>query len=102
MRMTPFAAPATEGQRDCNRMFVKDRIIIEQVFGIAKRRFPIIKNICRVKTERIPRLIAACFVLHNMGINQNDPPPAEEEAAEEDNQEVDDDLTGIETRRLGQ
>lgn len=64
--MTPFKDAHGELKNSYNCLHSKERIIIERVFGQVKRRFPMLKEKIRVKTERIPSLIAACFILHNI------------------------------------
>ncbi|XP_022906051.2 putative nuclease HARBI1 [Onthophagus taurus] len=64
--MTPFRNPNNESERTYNRLFKKEKVIIERCFGQLKRRFPILKYMCRVKLERVPSVIVCCIVLHNI------------------------------------
>jgi hypothetical protein len=49
-----------------NRILTKDRVIIERCFGQVKKRFPILRGQVRIQLHRVPILIVACFVLHNV------------------------------------
>lgn len=71
--MAPYKDAATEAQREYNRLHMKERVMIERLFGQLKRRFPILGNTIRVATERIPKLITACIILHNVGKFLMDP-----------------------------
>lgn len=77
--MTPFRNPTTNAQRAYNRLHKTERVIIEHTFGQVKQRFPILMNKIRMSTERIPSMIAACFILHNVAKYLNDPNFEEEE-----------------------
>lgn len=70
--MTPFRNPLTVAERAYNRLLTKERVLIEMMFGRLKKRFPILKNQVRLKTERIPNVIVACVVLYNIGIHLRD------------------------------
>lgn len=70
--MTPYRVPGNEMQRNFNRIFTKERVVIERLFGIVKRRFPLIGGVVRLKTETVPKVITACFVLHNISLDFND------------------------------
>ena len=67
--VTPFRNPLTVAERAYNRLLTKERVLIEMMFGRLKKRFPILKNQVRLKTERIPNVIVACVVLYNIGIH---------------------------------
>lgn len=70
--MTPFKNPASAEQRSYNILHTRERVIIERVFGQAKQRFPILQSKIRMSTERVPQMIVACFVLHNVAKVLND------------------------------
>lgn len=70
--MTPYAKPNIH-QTAYNRLHKRERVIIERIFGQLKRRFPILGSIIRVATERVPKLITACMILHNIGKFLNEP-----------------------------
>lgn len=64
--MTPYRNPVEPMQRAYNRLFKRERVIIERCFGQLKRRFPILQYTCRVLSQKIPSIIICCFVLHNV------------------------------------
>eukprot|EP00918_Siedleckia_nematoides_P075198 GHVU01164552.1.p1 GENE.GHVU01164552.1~~GHVU01164552.1.p1 ORF type:complete len:232 (+),score=16.77 GHVU01164552.1:709-1404(+) len=65
--LTPYPYPPTgRRQRLYNKRFCGGRVIIENVFGRVKRRFGILKGGLRIRHDRIPVAITACFVLHNI------------------------------------
>ena len=74
---------------------------------MVKRRFPLIGSVVRLKTERVPKVIIACFVLHNIALDHADgmPEDAAEEDQEPDVEEEFEDQEGMgeaAVRRLGQ
>lgn len=70
--MTPYRQPATPQQRLYNETHAKERVVIECSFGQVKRRFPILQSKIRMKTSRVPSMILACFILHNVAKRLND------------------------------
>lgn len=80
--MKIYKNPQTEAEKKFNLLLKKERTLIERTFGQLKQRFPILYSKIRVSIERIPPLITACFVLHNVAKYLNDP---EFEVIEEDN-----------------
>jgi hypothetical protein len=84
--MTPYENPVTDNQKRFNRQHTSNRVIIEQTFGQLKRRFPFLKYCVRVKLERIPSYICACFVLDNVAKFLKD--PDFEEYNEEEEEEI--------------
>lgn len=81
--MTPYANP-NDDQRAYNRLHKRERVIIERIFCQLKRRFPILANTIRVATERVPKLITACMILHNISKFLNEPQFDGEDDVEED------------------
>lgn len=71
--MTPYRTPATNEQRAFNNLHKKNRVLIEQCFGQIKRRFPILRYGIRLKMENISTCIVACFILHNIAKELNEP-----------------------------
>lgn len=69
--MTPFRNPDTPAEQSYNRLH-KERIIIERCFGQLKQRFPILHHKIRLATEKIPRVITCCFILHNIAKHLRD------------------------------
>ncbi|CAH1967270.1 unnamed protein product [Acanthoscelides obtectus] len=68
--MTSFRIAETAEQRSYNRLFTRERVIIERCSGQLKQRFPILHNKIRVDTEKVPSL--SCFILHNVAKHLND------------------------------
>lgn len=64
--LTPYRNTHSAQELNYNRIHTKERVVIERAFGQLKARFPILKGPIRLKTERIPTIIVACFVLHNV------------------------------------
>ena len=58
-------------------------MIIERCFGQIKKRFPILGNRIRVATEKIPKIVICCAVLHNIGKHLNDVFEIDEDAGNE-------------------
>ena len=71
--MTPYENPITPSAKTFNRLHSQSRIIVEHAFGQLKRRFPFLRYCVRVKHERIPSYISACFILHNVAKSLQDP-----------------------------
>lgn len=70
--MTPYRTVDKPEKRAFNRLFTKERLIVERVFGQLKKRFPILSHPVRIKHEKVPTLIVACCVLHNISKFLND------------------------------
>lgn len=64
--MTPYSNASSSIERNYNRIHKKERSLIERTFGQVKQRFPILQSKIRVALERVPNMIAACFILHNV------------------------------------
>ena len=64
--MTPWRNPVTLEQRHYNKIFCKERVIIERCFGQLKARFPVLQYKVRSKIEKVPSIITCCVVLHNI------------------------------------
>lgn len=79
--MTPFKNPTTEAEQKYNKLHTRERVLIERMFGQIKSRFPLLSSRIRVATERVPKMIIACFILHNVAkyINDEDFPIAEDD-----------------------
>ena len=55
-------------QQNYNRAHARTRVLIEQSFGVLKRRFSVLQSGCRVDSpERAAKYVTACAVLHNIG-----------------------------------
>ena len=75
--MVPFRNPETPTQQQFNKVFTKERVIIERCFGQLKKRFPMLAGVVRVATKQVPNIIVACVVLHNISKYLHDNLPEE-------------------------
>jgi hypothetical protein len=64
--MTPFKNPQTPEERAYNKLFTKERVIIERCFGQLKQRFPVLQYKVRLALKSVPKLIIFYFILHNI------------------------------------
>lgn len=64
--MTPFRNPQTEAETNYNKIFTKERCIIERCFGQLKQKFTILQYKIRIGADLVAMVIASCFVLHNI------------------------------------
>ncbi|XP_052763555.1 putative nuclease HARBI1 [Mya arenaria] len=70
--MTPYLNPQTQTQERFNRSLCKTRVIIEQTFGVLKRRFAVMSYGIRTSEMKACRTTMACAILHNIGIKRGD------------------------------
>ena len=71
--MTPFNQPGDEKERRFNAALCRARVLIEQSFGILKRRFPCLQVGLRMSPERAAYVTMACVVLHNIAMERHEP-----------------------------
>ncbi|KAL3871268.1 hypothetical protein ACJMK2_039275 [Sinanodonta woodiana] len=76
--LTPYNAATTTKQKKYNDALCKTRVIIEQTFGILKRRFPCLHTGMRVSPDKASLYTLSCVVLHNIGIYKGDIIPVDE------------------------
>jgi len=71
----------TRAQELYNESLIRTRNIIDRMFGIWKRRFPILALSSRFsKVKRVLPLIVATDILHNIARRARDPLPPEDPA----------------------
>lgn len=70
--ITPYSNPVDNVQRHFNKIYAKERVIIERCFGQVKKRFPILHYKVRTALHTVPSVIICCFVLHNIAKYLND------------------------------
>ncbi|XP_071641997.1 putative nuclease HARBI1 [Temnothorax longispinosus] len=75
--MTPLQNPRTRAEHLYNKSHIRTRNTIERVFGIWKKRFPILALGSRFqKVDKVLLVIIATAVLHNIARRAGDPVPA--------------------------
>lgn len=74
--MTPLLNPITGAEQLYNESQIRTRGVIEIVFGVWKRRFPVLAYGCRLKLETTLTVIVATSVLHNIAqqMGEGEPP----------------------------
>ena len=83
--ITPFENPNTPEAVHFNKVYAKDRVIIERCFGQLKRRFPILQYKVRVQLKNVSKIIISCVVLHNVAKFLNDSCDSFQDAVAGDN-----------------
>ena len=72
--MIPYPYPPNSRQRGrFNRALCKARCTIERCIGVLKRRWPCLSRKLRCRYDRVPDIIVACAVLHNLCTEYNQP-----------------------------
>lgn len=64
--LTILLHPTTVAENRYNDAHIRTRNIVERVFGVWKRRFPVLSLGMRVKMETVQDVIIATAVLHNI------------------------------------
>lgn len=81
--ITPLLNPVTPAENLFNESQIRTRNPIERLFGVWKRRFPILGLGIRLNIRKIEAVVVACAVLHNIACNMGDvDPPVNNEEIE--------------------
>lgn len=64
--ITPLLNVETEEENLFNESLIRTRNTVERMYGILKRRFPVLSLGMRVKIPTVQYIIVACAVLHNI------------------------------------
>ncbi|XP_061192115.1 putative nuclease HARBI1 [Saccostrea echinata] len=70
--MTPYNTNDVRYRERYNSALCRTRVLIEQTYGILKRRFPFLSIGLRTSPERACQYVITCVVLHNIGILRQD------------------------------
>ncbi|XP_069695193.1 putative nuclease HARBI1 [Periplaneta americana] len=70
--LTPLLHPATEAEENYQRSHIATRNTVERLFGVWKRRFPVLALGMRTKISTTLATIVATAVLHNIANEHNE------------------------------
>lgn len=77
---TPLLNPEGHAQQLYNESQIRSRSVVEQTFGIWKRRFPILAYGSRLKVRTVMTIIIATAILHNIAQRRReDIPPLDDD-----------------------
>lgn len=71
--ITPIGTPEGGGEQLFNEGQIRTRTVIERLFGIWKRRFPVLSYGMRCKIPLAQDIILAAAILHNIARKENEP-----------------------------
>lgn len=78
--LTPLADPITRAENLYNEAHIRTRNTVERLFGVWKRRFPVLAYGMRTHVDTTLKIIVAAAVLHNIAVEMNEAvPPIPEE-----------------------
>lgn len=108
--LTPFRnfELNSRARRRYNRRFCATRVVVENAFGILKKRFNQLLRLYMWDVDRITKFIIACCVLHNICIDANDEVPVDgnddsdtDNGNDEEDRNFDDAITARQMRLRG-
>lgn len=70
--MTPLSNPQTQSENNYQNSHISTRNVIERLFGIWKKRFPVLSVGMQIKVENALRVISSTAVLHNFAVENDD------------------------------
>nr|XP_022290278.1 putative nuclease HARBI1 [Crassostrea virginica] len=70
--LTPFLNPSTDAENRFNQSLCRTRVLVEQTFGILKRRFQCLHHEMATEPPQAAVYVVACVVLNNIGIQRGD------------------------------
>ncbi|KAK4885926.1 hypothetical protein RN001_002197 [Aquatica leii] len=73
--LTPLSNPNNRQERLYNESHIRSRNVVERLFGVWKRRFPILAYGIRLKLDTAMAVIVATAVLHNIALEINEELP---------------------------
>lgn len=76
--ITPMLNPTVNVEQVFNESQIRTRNPIERLFGVLKRRFPILSLGIRLSLDSAKLVIIACAVLHNIALSLNEPDPIDD------------------------
>lgn len=76
--LTSLANPKTNAEKLYNKSQIRSRNVVEQTFGVWKRRFPVLFFGLGLKMETTMVVIQSCAVLQNKSRLEKDPQPPDE------------------------
>lgn len=71
--ITPLRNPVTPAEHLFNESQIRTRNPIERLFGVLKRRFPILSLGIRIDVRKVEAIVVACAVLHNIARQVGEP-----------------------------
>lgn len=77
--MTPLLNPITHVEQRYNESQIRTRNSIERLFGVWKRRFPILAYGCRLHLSTTLQIIVATAVVYNICKKNNEEEPPDPE-----------------------